>query len=681
MNRSRTSTTSVVALLLLLALSGCTGTAGTSTTNAAASEAGTVPATAGSAEPDSFAGDTPAPEFPDGLEWLNTERPLTLAELRGKAVLLDFWTYGCINCQHIIPDLKALEEEFADSLVVIGVHSAKFAAEGETESIRQVILRYGIEHPVVNDAEFATWNLWGAQAWPTLVLIDPAGNIVGGHAGEGVYPVFQPVIASLIDEFDAQGRVDTTPIDFRLEAEGLPDTVLSFPGKVLVDDEGGRLFVADTNHHRIVVADLETAEALAVYGSGVAGFVDGLPGSFSSPQGMALIEDGSVLLVADTGNHAIRAVDLATDVVSTVAGTGRQGTYPISGGEALETSLFSPWDLLREGPEVWVAMAGSHQLWRLDPAAGTIGPVVGSGGESVQGGPWPEAELAQPSGMALAGSRLLFADSESSSIRYADLESGTVELLAGTDRNLFDFGAADGTGAEARFQHPLGIAVSGETAYVADTYNSRIRTIDLESAKVATLAGSLPGWSDGATALFSEPGGIDVADDGRLFVADTNNHSIRVVDSVTGATSTWVITGVEAVEPAVDSADFSGVLRQLEPQQLSRGPANLVLDVRLPAGYKVNPLAPSTFTWSGDGVAIPDGERGTVLEPEFPMTVDLEVLGSGSIVGDISLVYCEADLESICLVERLRIIVPVVAVESGSSEVRVEHQVALPVDL
>ncbi len=330
---------------------------------------------------------------------------------------------------------------------------------------------------------------------------------------------------------------------------------------------------------------------------------------------------------------------------------------------------------------MWVAMAGSHQLWRLDPAAGTIEPVVGSGRR-------------KRAGRAVAGSRV----GSAVGVGPGRFPTSLCRFREQLDPVRRPRGRHGGTARRHRPQ-PVRFrsgrrngrrgSVSTPTRHhgerrdrmVADTYNSRIRTIDLDSGRVATLAGSDPGWRDGETALFSEPGGIDLSDDGRLFVADTNNHSIRVVDSVTGATSTWVITGVEAVEPAVDSADFSGVVRQLEPQRLSKGPASLVLDVRLPAGYKVNPLAPSTFTWSGDGVAIPEGARGTVLEPEFPMIVDLEVLGSGSIVGDISLVYCEADVESICLVERLRIIVPVVAVESGSSEVRVDHQVALPVDL
>ncbi|HEX2869201.1 MAG TPA: thioredoxin-like domain-containing protein [Ignavibacteriales bacterium] len=128
-----------------------------------------------------------APEFPDGLDWLNVDHPIKLSDLRGKVVLLDFWTFCCINCMHIIPDLKKLEAKYPGELAVIGVHSAKFLSEQETGNIRQAILRYDIEHPVVNDKDFKIWTSYGANAWPTVVLIDPRGDVVGHHSGEGVY--------------------------------------------------------------------------------------------------------------------------------------------------------------------------------------------------------------------------------------------------------------------------------------------------------------------------------------------------------------------------------------------------------------------------------------------------------------------------------------------------------------
>jgi len=370
----------------------------------------------------SFAGTTPAAEFPDGLDWLNTEQPLSIADLRGKVILLDFWTYGCINCMHNFPGLKQLEAEYADELVVVGVHSAKFQNEGDTDNIRQIILRYDLEHPVINDNEFVVWNTWGVRAWPTLILIDPRGNVVGGHSGEGVYPVFKPVIESLVNEFDDLQLIDRTPLELRLEKEGLPTTVLSFPGKVLADPEAGRLFVADTNHHRIIQADIQTGQIKAVYGSGVPGLMDGLTtaAQFYNPQGMEL--DGDTLYVADVDNHAIRTIDLETGQVETLVGTGNQASrYPPVAGVAPDVELNSPWDLALAGDDLYIAMAGSHQIWQLGLDDGVLEAVAGSGGEGVLNGPRAGAELAQPSGLALGpDNRLYFADSESSSIRWVD---------------------------------------------------------------------------------------------------------------------------------------------------------------------------------------------------------------------------------------------------------------------
>ncbi len=270
---------------------------------------------------ESFAGTTPAPEFPDGLEWINAGAPVTLDSLKGKIVLLDFWTYGCINCIHIIPDLERLEAEYPDELVVIGVHSAKFANEGNTNQLRDIVQRYGLEHPVVNDESFAVWNAWGANAWPTIALIDPASKVVGMRSGEGVYDAVEPVIAGLVAEFDAAGALDRTPIHFALEADNAPRRALNYPGKVLAVD--GRLWVADTGHNRVLEIDPVTGDVLAAYGSGTRGAQDG-PGAqatFDAPQGLTY--GAETLYVADTDNHLIRAIDLSSGGVTTIAGTGR----------------------------------------------------------------------------------------------------------------------------------------------------------------------------------------------------------------------------------------------------------------------------------------------------------------------------------------------------------------------
>jgi len=629
----------------------------------------------------SFAGTTPAPEFPTGLDWLNTDQPLTLEALQGKIVLIDFWTYGCINCIHIIPDLKQLEAEFPDELVVIGVHSAKFENEGDTENIREIIQRYDIEHPVINDADFIVWQQWAARAWPTLALIDPAGNIVGVHSGEGVYELFQPVIAALVDEFEALGQLDRTPVTYDLEREGEPEGYLSYPGKVLVDEDGGRLFIADTNNNRIVVADLATGEVLASIGSGRYAYLDGgyEQVSFAYPQGMALSLDGSTLYVADVDNHAIRIIDLLNETVDTLAGTGEQSdTYPPSRGTAPDVALNSPWDLLLDGDQLYIAMAGSHQLWVMDLASSEVGPLSGSGREGTADGAATYAELAQPSGLALTpDGRLFFADSEGSSIRWSDLNAGgRVDTAVGSGRSLFDFGDIDGVGTSARLQHALGVVYLDGQLYVADTYNHKIKRLDPRSLTITTIAGGEAGMRDGADPLFYEPGGLD-ASGNLLYIADTNNHRIRILNLETGETTTFELTGELAIPPRPDALPEQVIL---ETTVLAAGSGSIQFDIVLPQQFKINDLAPSSLTWSVDSTIFA-GDVPTdsvTLSPETTLPVVIEgnfLPGNGNIIIDLLLYTCEEGEESLCYVDNLEIVAPVDVADDGDSTLFIQHTV------
>jgi DNA-binding beta-propeller fold protein YncE len=483
-----------------------------------------------------------APELAGAVAWLNVDAPLTLKALRGKVVLLDFWTYGCINCVHILPDLRRLEAKYANELVVIGVHSAKFPNEKVTENLRRTVQRYDIHHPVANDAEMSIWRAYTVRAWPTQVLIDPAGYIVAGASGEGHGEQFDRAIAAVIQVFDERGELDRRPLDQFLQQRSQKDAAsaatgpLMFPGKVLADEQGGRLFIADSNHHRVVICALPEADRMSVLD--VVG--TGEPGdafdraTFRTPQGLALSGDGATLYVADTGNHLIRAIDLHARTVKTAAGTGQQARGPSDGGAAASTPLSSPWDLVMHGPLLFIAMAGTHQIWMLDATRGLIWPYAGSGREARADGAVDDAAFAQPSGLTIAGGTMFVADSESNIIRAIELPPvNRVTTLAGGD--LFDFGDKDGTGDAARFQHPLGVAHHGGAIYIADTYNHRIKRLDPRTRRVTSFAGTgRPGDQDGAAAnaQFYEPGGLTVAGD-RLYVADTNNHAIRVIDLVT----------------------------------------------------------------------------------------------------------------------------------------------------
>ena len=614
---------------------------------------------------ESFAGTLDAPEFPTGLEWINTPGPLTLDDLRGKVVLLDFWTYGCINCIHILPDLERLESEYPDELIVVGVHSAKFPNEGETTNLRDIVQRYDIKHPVVNDKDFDVWDSWGANAWPTVALIDPTGRAVGIRAGEGVYEAVEPVIAGLVAEFDAQQAINRDPIDLALEADNAPRRPVAYPGKVLAHE--GRLWISDTGHHRVIEADPVTGDVLAAYGTGTRGSDDGpaLEASFNNPHGLTVGDGG--LFVADTGNHLIRRIDLATGEVTTVAGTGEQG-WPPTSGSLRGTSLASPWAVAWSNGLLYIANAGTHQLWRAELAFDTMGPYVGSAREGTLNGPFSTAELAQPSSLTLSDEGLLyFADSESSAIRVADLRSEETALVIGSDSGLFDFGDVDGTGSDARLQHPLGTAIDGGTLYVADTYNSKIKRVDLTTGTVTTWLGDGAGFADGDTPLFNEPGGLSVAD-GILYVADTNNHSVRTIDLATGSTSTLILKGIEGFDPP---SAYRGELVNLDPLTVASGEASLVLEYELPEGYKVNDEAPSSVVISAGAslASFPGGDSVDITGTLVPVAVPIQLVeGVGTLQFDVTLIYCEAVNTTLCLIDQVRYFQPVEIGPPGDSD-------------
>jgi DNA-binding beta-propeller fold protein YncE len=632
----------------------------------------------------SWAGKDPAPAIPGGLTWFNVAKPLTLQELKGKVVLLDFWTLGCINCQQIIPDLHRLETEFGDALVVIGVHSGKYSTEHDDASIRDAIKRYNLDHPVVNDPDFAVWNTFGANAWPTLVLIDPAGNLVGGHAGEGVYDLFQPIVSSLVQEFDAKKQVDRTPIPLSLEGATTTSTVLSYPGKVLADAAGKRLFIADSTHNRILVSDLDGRLTQAI-GSGKEGFEDGGPSdsSFRQPQGLALSPDGKTLYVADTRNHAVRSVDLASGEVTTIAGTGKQlEKMPTGNAKATETAMSSPWDVVRVGKTLFITMAGIHQLWALDLDKGTISVFAGTSREGIDDGPRTQATLAQPSGITTDGKYLYWVDPESSSVRQVPVSGdGEVESITGT--GLFDYGDKDGNGKSAKLQHPQGITLAGTVLYVSDTYNHQVRTVDTVSHAVGTAAGAGPdgrGWNDGtgAAAQFDEPGGLGYAD-GKVYVADTNNNLIRVLDTKTNSVSTLTLSNLSV---ASDRAPGRKLQAQLPAQEVSNTASGLRVTFTAPAGYHLNSQAPSTLTLTSSNAAVVDlGEKTLNWSTDdgqvsLPVPASLHD-GSATITGQASVYYCRTGSEALCFIQQIEITAPV-TVSAGAASGEIKFDYTLP---
>jgi sugar lactone lactonase YvrE len=589
-----------------------------------------------------------APELHQGFAWLNTDRPLTFAkELQGQVVLLDFWTYCCINCMHVLPDLAYLEEKYRDQpFLVIGVHSAKFTNEGQRQTVRAAVGRYEIAHPVIIDENMRLWSEYTVRSWPTLVLVGADRRIVGAIAGEGNRESLDGAIAAALEEGRAKGILAPGPLRPARERSVRAATGLAFPGKVLADPAGGRLFVADSNHNRIVVATLPDSggrsRLIQAIGHGRVGREDGPAerAGFNHPQGLAL--SGETLYVADTENHMIRAVDLATWNVTTVAGTGSQGYDRAGGKTGTQQALNSPWDLAIEGSTLYVAMAGSHQLWRLDLPMGFSRAFVGSGRENIMDGPVEAAALAQPSGLALSGNYLYFADSEVSAVRRADLAEERVETLIG--RGLFDFGDRDGDFASARLQHPLGVAVWRKRILVADTYNHKIKEIDLEARTIRTLAGDgRPGTErDRHLALF-EPGGLHAADD-VLYIADTNNHRVVRFSLVDGGSSEVVIEGLEAPETEeailAGAEGAEGAPAFITTARLRAGESTAWrVAVKLPEGAHVSEEAPASVRVArGSEVML----QRTILGEPWPLAFELPAQpeGAADLHVQVSFAYC-----------------------------------------
>lgn len=631
-----------------------------------------------------FEGGDAAPEFPAGYDWFNVSRPLSMSgDLRGKIVLLDFWTQGCINCIHIIPDLHRLEAEYPDEVVVVAVHWAKFPSERTSEAVREASIRYGRQHPIVNDSANLLARAYGVQAWPTVVAIDPLGRVLGPIAGEGVYQRLQPAIEIMATEYGQNGLIDPTPLGELLEIEPALPTVLSFPGKVLADEPGGRLFIADTGRHRILVATLD-GELIEVIGTGVEGLADGGFGeaTFRRPQGMALSPDGDTLYIADRENHVIRAADLDDREVTTIAGTGAPVTR-FAPGPAAETKIASPWDLHITDDLLYIAGAGRHQLWLMNLTSGAIDVFAGTGAEGLDDGHRLVATLSQPSGLAAGYGVLYFTDPEASAVRQVSFApDGQLDTLVG--KHLFVWGDEVGSFDDTLLQHAIGIefvpgAQGAGLLYIADTYNHRIKVLDLDAKTSSVLVGNgTPGLQDGAgtDALLAEPSGLSATTD-TLYVADTNNHRIRTLDLSTGELTTLALSNLE-----IATVTMAGVIDDdvvLLPQQVAPGNVEIVLDLKVPEGYKFNTDGLFEFEWSADGELLSpqDTARYEARGPEMPVRLAGTVGADGGtavLTATAVVFYCPAVDETFCLIRDVNFTAPIEVDPAGASSIRLTHQ-------
>ncbi|MEU5928725.1 NHL domain-containing thioredoxin family protein [Streptomyces antimycoticus] len=456
-----------------------------------------------------------APELIGRGGWLNTgDNDLTLTDLRGRIVILDFWTFCCVNCLHVLDELRELEEKHRDTVVIVGVHSPKFVHEAEHQAVVDAVERYEVHHPVLDDPELATWKQYAVRAWPTLVVIDPEGYVVAQHAGEGHAHALEALVGQLEAEHAAKGTLRRGDGPY-VPPEPVP-TELRFPGKALLLP-GGTFLVSDTTRHQLVELAADGESVVRRIGAGERGLTDGAGerARFSEPQGLALLPDGTVA-VADTVNHALRRFDPATGEVTTLAGTGRQWWQGSpTEGPAREVDLSSPWDVAWFAGRLWIAMAGVHQLWTYDPRARAVRAAAGTTNEGLVDGPAEEAWFAQPSGLAGTEDRLWIADSETSAVRYVERDGDGFAVRTAVGTGLFDFGHRDGAAEQALLQHPLGVtALPDGSVAISDTYNHALRRFDPATGEVSTLATDL-----------REPSGAVLAD-GDIVVVESARHRL-----------------------------------------------------------------------------------------------------------------------------------------------------------
>ncbi|XP_063216199.1 NHL repeat-containing protein 2 isoform X2 [Bacillus rossius redtenbacheri] len=574
-------------------------------------------------------------DFPTGVEWFNVDKPLSLEDLQGKLVVLDFFTYCCINCVHILPHLKRLEDKFFHcGLVVVGVHSAKFDNEKDSSNIRAAVQRYSITHPVVNDSAAVMWNSLGIPCWPTLLVLGPKGEALYILMGERNIGELSRFVEFALAYLSESGQLDHEPLPLAENGhvgakDKEPGFALCFPGKVACgykyqDELKELLAVADTGNHRVVVAGTNGLIE-AVVGGPEPGFVDGSysEARFDSPQGLVFFKP-HLIYVADTLNHAIREVDLSLKRVRTLCGTGVQGSDLAGGGNARQQALSSPWDLavvpgvvVRDHQLVLIAMAGTHQVWALCCAtapefwkgrmhlAGDCIALAGSGREENRNNSYPHAAgFAQPSGLAYSPQHdtVYIADSESSSIRQLSLATGKVSALVGGDvdpHNLFCFGDVDGVGSTARLQHPLGVVWNEGDGrlYVADSYNHKLKVVDVGTWLCSTVLGSgahgnaCGSYADPANVQLNEPGGLCTSHDGkRLYIADTNNHCIKVVHLEDKR-----IEQLEMFEAPYSSRGYHSLLPSEISVSTEGGSVHLTVNLTLSNEYSLTPSAPQKW--------------------------------------------------------------------------------------
>ena len=588
-------------------------------------------------------------------EWLNVERPLEASDIKNRVILLDFWTYACVNCLHVMPEIKKLEQEFGNKLTVVGVHSGKFNNEKKIDGIRKAVLKHDISHPVVNDADFKIWKSFGVKSWPTMILLDPNGRITKTYEGEVSGSIIREDVKKLVKKYKYNLSHSALPIV--LEKNKMVNYVLKFPAKIKFArdfsykniSKTNALIISNTGKNNIMITSLNGKSLLEI-GSGSVGFEDGdfNTASFNSPRG--LLFKNNILYVADTGNQALRKIDFTTGKVQTIAGNGSRGDVVKGNKSAKNTSLASPWDLefFPDNNNIIIANAGTHQLLRYNLSAQTISPFAGNGEEGLTDGKYPHNALAQPSGLSAANGKLYFVDSESSSLRVAQ-KDGEVDTLIG--KGLFDFGHQNGGRKSALLQHPVGLTADDIGVYIADTHNHIIRKYNFNSKELTDYSGSVRGDGVGSknNTSYNEPEAIISILD-KFYIADTNNN--RIVELSNNGSSKFLDVIPKLKMPKDGLLEYLPNLEKIAAQTVKSN-SEITLLFNMKKGWKINESAPSFFNLI---------EINSHNEANLIASFDWEMIKSGTVklpklsskykyLLQGTVYYCKDKKNALCLVK------------------------------
>jgi DNA-binding beta-propeller fold protein YncE len=605
-----------------------------------------------------FTGSIDLIEIPQELKWLNSSSPISLSKLKGKIVLLYFWNYSNINSFQSLQKLKKLEKKYSKELFIIGIHTGKFSYEKEIETLQHSILKLEINFPVVHDPELKVMSSYLIQTFPSFVLINPIGKVLGKHTGEDFYSVFEQVILNTINEFEKKNLLNRTSIELELEKDKLPDTVLSYPSKIILNEKGNEIYISDTNHNRILRIDIGTRKILDIIGSGQNGFEDGLfkDAKLNQPRGIYLKEN--YLYIADTNNHSIRRADINSKKLITLAGNGEQAIGFNGIGKGRQASFHSPWDLVEYKNKLYITTSGSHQIWSLDLNSLETENFAGSGRENLFDEKLTLSALARPSGITRDETKLYFTDSGVSAIRLAEIKKeGEIKTLLG--KGLFEFGDVDGNPHEARLQFPLGLHYNSFKLYIADSFNHKIKFYDIDKKEVYTLSGT--GKPSQVVSTLSESGYNEPSSlfsfKNLLYIADTNNHSIKILDTKTNLVKLFDIDLDERLFFSRDkNFQLEGDEKNIPDLKIHPDSTHISLNFNLETGYKWMNQAPyyfKTISSNNNNISIQNKSEEVSNNPIFPKLIKLKpIQGESMLKINSILFYSESTKNSLCLIKK-----------------------------